>query len=213
MKECAKCKIKKSEDEFGKRTSRKDGLLNHCKNCVQKYTDNRRETIRKNGNKSSDKHRDKLNAKSKRWRKDNPEKTKENKKRWDSQNKDHIREYATKRGRKLYQDDVQYRLTVTLRNRINTFLRNAGNTKKAGSAVRDLGCSIEELKQHLESHFEPGMTWKNHGNKPDQWNIDHEVPLSWFDLANREQLLMACRWDNLYPMWSDKNNKKSNKHC
>jgi len=70
---------------------------------------------------------------------------------------------------------------------------------KTGSAVRDLGCSIDELKQHLESKFLPGMTWNNYGRFG--WHIDHIRPLSQFDLTNPEQLKIACHYTNLQPLW------------
>ena len=79
---------------------------------------------------------------------------------------------------------------------------------KSGSAVRDLGCSIEDLKRYLESKFEIGMSWKNYG----EWHIDHVVPLSWFNLENREQLIYACRFDNLQPLWAEDNIRKSDKY-
>jgi hypothetical protein len=58
------------------------------------------------------------------------------------------------------------------------------NNSKRGSAVKDLGCSIEELKIYLESKFLPGMSWDNWS--PDGWHIDHIKPLSKFDLTDRE---------------------------
>lgn len=81
------------------------------------------------------------------------------------------------------------------------------NNQKAGSAVRDLGCSIEQLKKHLESKFEPGMSWDNYGYWG--WHIDHVVPLSAFDLNNPEQFKKACHYTNLQPLWSNDNFKKS----
>ena len=35
MKECPKCKITKSSDDFAKNASRKDGLQRICRNCVK----------------------------------------------------------------------------------------------------------------------------------------------------------------------------------
>lgn len=43
MKTCTKCKIEKSLNEFHKDKTTKDGLGPHCKLCVKRYTDSRKE--------------------------------------------------------------------------------------------------------------------------------------------------------------------------
>ena len=77
---------------------------------------------------------------------------------------------------------------------------------KKGSAIRDLGCSIEFLKKFLESQFQPGMSWSNLGlkNKDENgfyWEIDHIVPFYEVDLNNREELLKVCHYSNLRSAW------------
>ncbi len=94
----------------------------------------------------------------------------------------------------------------TLRRRLHHALK--GNAK-TGSAVRDLGCSIDELKLHLESKFKPGMTWENHSLLG--WHIDHIKPLASFDLTNRDELLKAIHYTNLQPLWAEENMKKGSK--
>jgi hypothetical protein len=69
--------------------------------------------------------------------------------------------------------------------------------QKAGSAVQDLGCSIPEFMAYFERLFTAGMTWDNWGAV---WEIDHELPLSSFDLADREEFLAACHFTNLQPL-------------
>ena len=99
--------------------------------------------------------------------------------------------------------NVNFRISNNLRKRLNSALRRG---TKSGSAVRDLGCSINELKNHLEKMFDMGMNWDNYGL--DGWEIDHIKPLSWFDLTKREQLLAACHYSNLRPMWGVDNKSK-----
>lgn len=104
------------------------------------------------------------------------------------------------------------RIAATLRNRLGSSLK--GNSK-AGSAVRDLGCTIAELKAHLESKFyrhpKTGevMTWKSWGIHG--WHIDHVKPLASFDLTDRQQFLAACHYTNLQPLWAEANLRKSDK--
>jgi hypothetical protein len=100
------------------------------------------------------------------------------------------------------------KLATRLRNRIN---RAIECDLKSGSAVSDLGCSIEEFKVYLESKWQEGMTWENHA--VDGWHIDHIIPLSYFDLTNREQFLKACHYTNMQPMWAKDNLSKGNKEC
>ena len=80
------------------------------------------------------------------------------------------------------------------------------NTFKSGSAVKDLGCSIEYLKAYLEGQFEPGMTWDNWGRRG--WHIDHIRPLASFDLTDPEQFKQAVHYTNLQPLWAKDNLKK-----
>jgi hypothetical protein len=102
--------------------------------------------------------------------------------------------------------DIQYKL----RNRLRSRLYNAiNNNQKVGSAVKDLGCSIEEFKIYLESKFSPDMTWENWSING--WHIDHIKPISSFDLTDRKQLLEACHYTNLQPLWADENLTKGKK--
>lgn len=55
------------------------------------------------------------------------------------------------------------------------------------------------------------MTWENWGKGKNCWNIDHIIPLSKFNLANREEFLKAANYKNLQPMWSEENLSKGNK--
>jgi hypothetical protein len=121
-------------------------------------------------------------------------------------NKDIVRHRRNKYERRKTKDDIQFRISKNLRRR----LRNALNNKtKSGSAVKDLGCSIESFKTYLESKFQSGMTWNNYGY--DGWHIDHIKPLSSFDLTDRKQFLEACHYTNLQPLWAQDNLIKSNK--
>jgi hypothetical protein len=83
------------------------------------------------------------------------------------------------------------------------------NGSKAGSAVRDLGCSIPEFKRHIESLWLPGMSWENWGRSG--WSLDHIKPLSAFDLSDRQQFLEACHYSNIRPLWHIDNMRKGAK--
>lgn len=109
-----------------------------------------------------------------------------------SKNKDKIAERR--------KTDVLFRLRGLLRTRLRTAL--SGNYK-SGSAIRNLGCSLEEFKKHMESQFKPGMNWDNHGQYG--WHIDHIKPLASFNLSDVNQLNEACHFTNLQPLWAKDN--------
>ena len=105
-------------------------------------------------------------------------------------------------------NDIQFRLGQLLRARLYGALKNK---TKAGSAVKDLGCSVNELKKHLQSLWQEGMSWDNYGKGPGKWQIDHIKELRFFDLTNREQFLIANHYSNLQPMWYEDHIEKLQK--
>jgi len=143
-----------------------------------------------------------------KYKEEHKEEIKKSKKKYNQEHKKEInnrnKKYITRR-KKV---DIQYKLAISLRCRLGIALKKR---YKSGSAVKDLGCSIEYLKKHLESQFLPGMSWNNWGNKERDWSIDHVKPLSKIDLTDREQFLMACHYTNLQPMWHIDNMKKGNR--
>ena len=150
--------------------------------------------------------KDELNLRSKAYYKVNKDKIKLERKDYFKVNKDKIllkQKAYTNNKRKI---DIQYKLSCNLRSRLNSAINN---NYKSGSAVKDLGCSIEELKSYLESKFQSGMSWDNWTT--DGWHIDHIKPLTSFDLTDRNQLLEACHYTNLQPMWATDNLTKSDK--
>jgi hypothetical protein len=128
-------------------------------------------------------------------------------------NKNKIKEYqhnyrprANVRLKERLKSDIHLKLKVRLRKR---FWQSLKHSYKSGSAVKDLGCTVEELKTYLENKFQPGMTWDNYGYYG--WHIDHIKPLATFDLTNREQWLEACHYTNLQPLWAKDNLSKGDK--
>lgn len=96
------------------------------------------------------------------------------------------------------QNNIQYRLANTLRCRLRHALHGR---VKSGSAVRDLGCSVDFLIKHFESQFLPGMNWSNYGIGIKCWTIDHIIPMYLVDLSLPENQLKVCHYTNLRPMW------------
>jgi hypothetical protein len=121
-------------------------------------------------------------------------------------NRDKVNAQRNKNRNNRMKTDIQFKLSRVLRRRLYRALH--GNYKN-GSAVKDLGCTINEFKTHLESKFQSGMTWDNWSFEG--WHIDHIKPLASFDLTDRKQLLEACHYTNLQPLWAKDNLIKSDK--
>lgn len=142
----------------------------------------------------------------KEYYKKNKEKIAEYSRVYRSLNGDKIRERNFKYQKKRLLIDPNFKLIRAIRTRLRSAI---SNKQKTGSAVKDLGCSISEVKIHLEKQFKPGMTWENYGRNG--WHIDHIIPLSKFNLSNREEFLKANHYTNLQPLWAEENYKKGNK--
>jgi hypothetical protein len=90
--------------------------------------------------------------------------------------------------------DLEFRIQRALRARITSAIKRS---TKTGSAIRDLGCSIDELKTYIAGQFRGGMTWDNW---PSVWHLDHIRPLCSFDLTDRDQFVAAAHYTNLQPL-------------
>jgi len=120
------------------------------------------------------------------------------------------KEKARTRKRLKMVRDIQYKLASYIRTRLYGAIKR-GCGYKRGSAVKDLGCTLEELKIHLESKFQTGMSWENYGNTSKSWSMDHIVPLSSFNLNDRQHFILANYYLNLQPMWHLENISKGNR--
>lgn len=68
------------------------------------------------------------------------------------------------------------------------------------------GCTIRQLRNHLEAQFKPGMNWENQG----RWHVDHITPRSFFE-DDKESRLACWHFSNLQPLWAEENMSKSRK--
>jgi hypothetical protein len=116
-------------------------------------------------------------------------------------NRDRIIAGVVQRAKHRRESDPIFRLRHTIRGRISNALRKSG---KAGSAIKLLGCSIEDAKSYIEGKFAQGMAWSNWG----AWHLDHIRPLASFDLSDPAELAQACHFTNLQPLWAGENMRK-----
>lgn len=195
LKFCKKCSFFKPQTEFYKASKNLDGLQYSCKVCQDKvnavWSTKNLDKRKAYDKKSYYKYQSKRVKKSSTWNLVNREQYLSNKKK----------NSAFRR-----KTDPVFKLKQQLRIRLNTALKR-GSIKS--SAVKNLGCSIEEFKVYLESKFKPGMTWENW--TINGWHIDHIIPLASFDFSDPEQVLVACNFKNLQPLWAAENLKKGAK--
>lgn len=101
-----------------------------------------------------------------------------------------------------YQNDTSFKVEMLLRSRINQAIRGY---RKSKSTTQLLGCSINQLKEHLEKQFKSGMSWDNYGT----WHIDHIKPRCSFDLSKPKEQKKCFHYSNLQPLWAEENFKKN----
>jgi hypothetical protein len=106
----------------------------------------------------------------------------------------------------VYSQQPQVKLRLALRTRLRGAIDRAKMTRNTEYLV---GCNYEELVRHIESQWQPGMSWDNYGSGDGEWSVDHRKPLAAFDLGDPEQQKSACHFTNLQPMWAVDNFKKN----
>jgi hypothetical protein len=96
------------------------------------------------------------------------------------------------------------KIEIALRRRLYDLVRRDRATK-GESALLLVGCSLEELRSHLENQFSPGMSWENYGSA---WHIDHRRPCAKFNLLDANEQRACFHFWNLQPLWAFDNLSK-----
>ena len=219
MKSCSKCKIEKEFTSFHKSSRNKIGYRSQCISCENEYKEANKDKRREyDKNRVYDKERniqyyslnkDNILLKRKEHYQNNKESKLDYQREYQKNNKDKRNSYLIERR----QNDPLFKLITNVRNLIyNSFYYNGYS--KNSKTEELLGCSFEELKQHLESKFEPWMNWDNRGLYNGElnygWDIDHVIPLS---SVNEEiDIIKLNHYTNLQPLCSKVNRdiKKDN---
>ena len=210
LKECTKCGEEKPEttEYFIKQ---RGGFRIQCKRCVNsqiredyslKRKELKKEYYRKN--------KPAALAQQKAYRENNLEHCKNVSNAWYEKNKDKITKKERVRYKERYANDLDYKMRKVLRARVRGAIKDYANkgTVKSKKTMDLIGCSLEDLKKHLESQFTDGMSWDNHG----EWHIDHIIPCSSFDLSLTEDQERCFCYTNLQPLWALDNMTKGAKY-
>lgn len=190
MKTCKVCKIEKPLTEFNPASTYKDKIYyrGECKPCnLAKQSSDQSSQIKYRTSekgkkvKSDYKKTDKYKAYQKEYDKVR-EATPERK----------LSKYAYMK-RKL-QEDPFYRLKLSVRNRLRGAMKVKG-WHKDNHFSQYIGCTLDELKMHIEKQFTPEMTWSNYG---EIWQVDHIEALGHAKTA--EEIYKLCHYTNLRPL-------------
>ena len=147
------------------------------------------------------KNKDKMKEYDKQWRLNNPEKARAKDRKYKSNNKDKLRE----REKRYYNNNLNRRLRCKLTSRMYHAIKGLNKSK---STMVLTGCSLEYLKDYLESQFDDEMSWSNYG----AWHIDHILPCCSFDLKQPEEQKKCFHYSNLQPLWAVDNFIKGSKY-
>lgn len=176
-----------------------------CQECFNKrakeYKQKNKAKIKKQNEEYRQKNKAKIKKRYQKYRQENKEKIKKRYKEYRQKNKEKIKEKVNKYLKNRRMTDINFKIRCNLRTRVWEAVKN--NYKHA-KTLELLGCSIEFLKQYLESKFKPGMTWENYGD----WHIDHIKPCVSYNLADPEQQRECFHYTNLQPLWAHENLKK-----
>jgi hypothetical protein len=154
-------------------------------------------------------NKDKISAKNKERHEKKPELRKLAYKKDREKNLEKRKAGASKYFKARLATDPLFRLTQNLRRRILMGLKEKGNTKHANTLKLIGADSWSAVIKHIESQFQDGMSWDNHGFYG--WHVDHKKPISSFDLSIPEQQLLAFNYTNLQPLWAKDNLSKGAK--
>ena len=147
------------------------------------------------------KHKERDKKYSKEYRIKNLGKIKKRMKLYRIRSREKIATYIRTR----FQNDLKYRTLMNLRHRIYMALKG---TVKSKRTIDLLGTSIDNLWNHLEKSFKPGMTKNNYGKI---WHIDHIIPCAAFDLSDPKQQTKCFHYSNIQPLWAEENLRKGAK--
>ena len=237
-KRCSSCQTYRSLDNYNSSKQSWDKLRPECKVCLGDRRSKNKDKMTEYNKVYWEKTKEEQKVKSKEWREKNKDYVKAKMKEWLENNKDRKkqmdkeyreanwekkREYNREWNRKNYNDlknnpgrANEYRLWLLQKNcarRIREMLKQ----NKSRRTMDYVGCTLEELKAHLESQFQEGMTWENYGtyvfgNNDSGWHIDHVIPCAAFNFNDETERNACFYYMNLQPLWGKDNIVKSDSY-
>ena len=235
-KTCRICKITKDVSEF---YFRKDNntFRSECKQCIRtnsasSYEENKEERQEYNSQWHKD-NKEYISIKRKEYYQNNKNEKlqkqkdyslthKEEKKEYDRKyyldNKEEYNAYNREYSKKKRKTDPCFNLRKNVSRLVVMMLKTSNGTKNGKSVLQYLPYNVQDLKNHIESLFEPWMNWENYGQyKVDHWDdndpatwtwqIDHIIPQSDLRYFSMEEESFQKCWalSNLRPLSAKQN--------
>ena len=225
LKKCDECGIEKLLNEFPyhKKSNYFEHICKHCGNAKK----------RENYLLKTPEEKKIKSDKSVEWNKNNPEKRKvivnnyhENHKEEESIYYENNKEYIINRNKKWYllnKTEINKKSSKRRKNNpmlkikhvVSVLIRHAlkasNGSKACKSCFKHLPYTAEELKNYIESLFEPWMTWKNHGvYNPKTWDDNDSSTWTWqlgHIVPQSELIYTSMEEDNFKKCWALSNLK------
>ena len=208
MKSCKGCgeTLPETVEFFHRHKMGKNGLHSRCRSCVRASHAARRATDEAKAKQKAwrDANKDRMSAYGKAYRASGYSST-DAVAKWRRNNLQMARAKEAKRARDRRATDPGFRLLGRMRARLWSMLRG----RESATAISALGYTVADLQAHLERQFTKGMSWENIG----EWEVDHIVPVSSFNITSTEDADFKACWalSNLRPVWRAVNRSKGAK--
>jgi len=217
VKFCKRCDTPKPLLDFSKDKCKRDGKRTICKKCDiiyskknnYKYKESKKQYYINNKEKFAEiRQTPHAVATKKQYYINNKEKFTETRQTPHAvaAKKQYDKEYQKVRNFR-YANDAEYKIVTLLRGRLGLAIR-AQRTSKTADTMSLVGCTIDELWDHLKKQFKPWMTVENHG----LWEIDHIIPCIKFKLLCPLQQVLCFHFTNLQPLKKEENRSKGSEY-
>lgn len=136
------------------------------------------------------------------WHKNNPEKVAAKHKKHRAKVIEKYRAGRNAHVKRRYREDAEFRLTIMMRSHLRRLKDHFNDPSDYSISV--LPYAASDLKAHLESLFEDGMSWDNYG----EWHIDHIKSVRAFLSEGVTDPAQINALSNLQPLWAADNISK-----
>ena len=224
-KRCCRCKIEKESNSF----SPSQFILGSgmCRMCVRdskaKYRKNNPEKNKEYAISYYQDNRMSIIDNTKKYYQKNKGKIFQIKREYYQNNKSDILAYKSVYRKNRRANDPNFKIRESVSLAVRQAIKLNGGSKDDNSILQFLPYTIQELKDHLQSLFEPWMTWQNWGkynietwennnHQTWKWQIDHIIPQSELPYTSMDDENFQKCWalNNLQPLSAKQNLMKSN---